>query len=112
MKKIIFFSAIILFLLTTESCEKEDNGTNVITKEAKIIYNKAIDSCGDVYMIVVKNDKDEFEKWYKPENLDMKYQQDNMFVEISYSLTGCYHDCGFGGKKEIIKIHKIKILKK
>ncbi len=112
MKRIILFSAIALFLFTLSSCEKEDNSTNIITKEAKIIYNKAIDSCGDVYMIVVKSDEDEFGKWYKPENLDIKYQKDKMLIEISYSLTGHYHDCGFGGKKEIIKVHKIKILKK
>ncbi len=90
-------------------CEKEEKiPEEAITKKAKVFYDKAIDSCGDVYMIEIKNNK--FPDWYKPNNLPKGYQIDGINVEITYTLTDEYYNCGFGGKKAIINIHKIKRL--
>ncbi len=110
MKRIILFSALALLLSATIGCEKETIPKEAITQEAKIFFDGAIDSCGGVYMIQIKSNK--FPKWYKPNNLPKEYQIDGINVQITYTLTNEFYQCGFGGKKEIINIHKIKRLKK
>ncbi len=109
MKRIILFSALALFLSAMGGCEKDEKiPEEAITKKAKVFYDRAIDSCGNVYMIEIVNKNNDFLEWYKPNNLPKSYQVDGINVEITYTLTGKYHNCGFGGKAKIINIHKIK----
>ena len=63
-------------------------------------------------MVLVGNINDVSARWYKPENLSEEYKIDNLFVRITYSLTDKKYNCGFGGYKPIIIIHKIERMKK
>ncbi len=109
-KKMILFTVIAILIMNGGiGCEKTD--TNAIKTEATIKNIPIEDNCGD-YMVLVGNINDVSARWYKPENLSEEYKIDNLFVRITYSLTDKKYNCGFGGYKPIIIIHKIERMKK
>ena len=59
-------------------------------------------------MVVIGNTDGVNAIWYKPENLSEEFKVDDLKVKITYTLTDKTHNCGFGGYKPIIIIHKIE----
>ena len=73
---------------------------------AQIIYRPVGDDCG-CFMISVETAEGEI-VWYKPQNLPEEFQVDGQFVWLSFSETGEWHNCGFGGYVAVIYVEQIK----
>ena len=97
--KFVLFSII---LLTTFSCENNDDDQKTYTYDAKI----------DIFcngLIYIETDNIKF---VKPINLEKEYNQQDLQVKVSFYYTGKVDEnCGgFVGQPKLIKITKIEKL--
>ena len=97
--------SIICLCAVITGCNADDSDEATYIKDGIIRYVPPPDSCDD-YMIVFEIDQ--FEKYFKPDNLSDDFKVDGLRVRVTCRITEEKHNCGFGGYVPIIHIIKIK----
>ncbi|MCL2072864.1 MAG: hypothetical protein FWH18_03005 [Marinilabiliaceae bacterium] len=108
MKTTDFFKYIAVLLIFVESfsCKKWENA-ELFTENGIVKYISGPDTCDD-YMILIKQEKSDLMLYYKPNNLPENFKEDNLYVNVKFSISEKKHNCGFGGYVSVIYIIKIQ----
>jgi hypothetical protein len=110
MKKLVFIiiPALMLVMSSFSGCEGNVIAEEVPYIQAKVRFISAPDFC-DGYMIIIGDELAVNHKIYKPNNLPIDYQVDNLSVNIIFETLNDEYNCGFAGYVPIINITNIEL---